>query len=681
MGGVDAVMDQFVWGKRVAYDAPVWQTPKLGSSITHAYGKPDDVTLIEIFGARGQDLTYPEMKWWADHVQVSGVNFLIPHSFNPRSPNDTDCPPYFYNGGFEPRWPLYRVFADYTSRLSVMLTGGRHVCPVALLYLGNSAHVGRHVTPEQMSEVLQDALYDCDWIPYDVFENDTAIAVKEVKLHNESYKILIVPPVDVIPYATLAKAKEFFDGGGVVVAHGFLPTKSATLGKTSADIAKLREAVWGAAQPGLTVCKVGPAGGRAYLLPEKPTPEQLQQVLAGDAGIHPTLEVIEGRTDHWLHVLHRVKAGRDVFFITNQNHLGEPRTFRFKITADGEPECWDAMRNEISALSRKRTGESVEIDLTLHPSESVLLVFQPKKRALPMRLEAEAKPKREPIPVVREANRKQASARATPAEGKQDEPPFEGCSWVWYPEGNPAAGAPAGVRYFRKQLSLPADRKIKRAACRIACDNDFVLFVNAGKAGESDHGEDSWRRPTQIDVTKLLKAGPNQLAIEAVNSTDKPSPAGLLGRFVVEFEQGEPLSVCIDTTWKTANREQPGWNNADFSDTAWQSAKDVAPYGRVPWGHLSAKGGMTLGPVKGADPFQGRCEIPASVNLARSRAYLEMDALTPEVAARVTVNGHYAGGFIGKPLRLEITKHLKYGGNAIRIEPFAPRSARLVIYE
>ena len=129
MGGIDAVFSQFNMGQRVANDAPCWQTPKLGSSITHAYGKPDDITMVEIFGARGQDLTYPEMKWWTDHMQVSGVNFLIPHSFNPRAPRDTDCPPYFYNGGFEPRWPLYRVFADYTSRLSLMLTGGRHVCP------------------------------------------------------------------------------------------------------------------------------------------------------------------------------------------------------------------------------------------------------------------------------------------------------------------------------------------------------------------------------------------------------------------------------------------------------------------------------------------------------------------------------------------------------------------------
>ena len=42
--------------------------------------------------------------------------------------------------------------------------------------------------------------------------------------------MLVVPPVEVIPYATLAKVKEFFDAGGVVIGYGFLPTKSATLG-------------------------------------------------------------------------------------------------------------------------------------------------------------------------------------------------------------------------------------------------------------------------------------------------------------------------------------------------------------------------------------------------------------------------------------------------------------------
>ncbi len=47
MGAIDAVFKQFVPGKK---DDSTYQTPKLGSSITHAYGKPDDVTMCEIFG-------------------------------------------------------------------------------------------------------------------------------------------------------------------------------------------------------------------------------------------------------------------------------------------------------------------------------------------------------------------------------------------------------------------------------------------------------------------------------------------------------------------------------------------------------------------------------------------------------------------------------------------------------
>ncbi|MEI6676601.1 MAG: hypothetical protein WCO57_15635, partial [Verrucomicrobiota bacterium] len=70
-------------------------------------------------------------------------------------------------------------------------------------------------------------------------------------------------------------------------------------------------------------------------------------------------------------------------------------------------------------------------------------------------------------------------------------------------------------------------------------------------------------------------------------------------------------------------------------------------------------------------------EIPTTVDLTKSDVILTMDELAPEGAARVTVNGQAAGGFIGKPYRLKLTAFLKPGTNAIRIEPFAPKQARL----
>jgi hypothetical protein len=674
MGGIDAVFSQFAMGKRVAYDAPCWQTPKLASSVSHAYGKSNDVAMVEIFGARGQDLTYPEMKWWADHMQVSGVNFLIPHSFNPRSPKDTDCPPYFYDGGYEPRWPLYRVFADYTSRLSLMLTGGRHVCPVALLYLGQSAQCGKYILPDQISESLQDALYDCDWLPFEVFEKDTTVGRADMKLRNESYRVLVVPPAEVIPYATLAKAREFFDHGGVVLAHGFLPRKSATLGKTASDISQLREALWGNPTPGLSICKTGPGGGRSYLLPAQPTPEQLQEVLAGDARIHPTLEVLAGTTDHWLHVLHRVKEGRNVFFVANQNHQGEPRTFRFRIAAEGVPECWDAMRNEITAVPFSRKGSQVELSLTMEPNESVLLVFQPKKRALPPHREPGSKVSQKTIAVTRDPT--PALPKLEPPVSSGPAAALTGCSWTWYPEADPAQAAPPGTRYFRRQLTTPAGAKIKKASFAASADNSFTLFINGKEAGHGDSSAEGWRNPVELDVTSSLQPGLNQLAIAAVNGGDKPNPAGLIGRLTVELESGKVLIERVSQAWKASNQKTDQWAQTSFDDSAWPGACELVPFGGGPWGMLGSN--VTLGPVK-ADPFFGHCEV-AAADLKYSRVYLELGDLAPEIAARVTVNGKSAGGFISKPARLEISEHLKPGSNALRIEPFAPQSVRLVVY-
>ena len=80
-----------------------------------------------------------------------------------------------------------------------------------------------------------------------------------------------------------------------------------------------------------------------------------------------------------------------------------------------------------------------------------------------------------------------------------------------------------------------------------------------------------------------------------------------------------------------------------------------------------------------ADPFRGHFAVPADVDPAKCRVCLEMDGL-PDDSAAVTVNGVYAGGVIGRPLRLDITRHLKPGENTVVIEPLAPKSARIVVY-
>ncbi len=655
MGGMDLVCQQLWPGER---RDGIYQLPKLTSSISHAYNKTDDLAMCEIFGAYGQGITYPQMKWLCDEHQVRGVNYLIPHSFNPRAPNDTDCPPYFYNGDEDARWPLYRVWADYTNRLSLMLSGGKHVAPVAFLFCGNSVYVGKATTPENMTSTLQDALYDCDWLPYEVFEGDMKVTGKELAHGNERYRILVVPPVEVIPYASLVKVKQFFDAGGVVVAYDYLPSVSATLGRTSSDIKAVTEAVWGAdAKAGLDAQKTNPAGGRSYLVPGNVTPEQIQQVLGKDAQVTPTLQVAKGDTNHWLHVLHRQKSGQDVFLVCNQDIQNGAKQFTFRVKAKGQPERWDAMRNEITTPSFKRiNADTVDVSITLEQMESVLLVFRTDNQAHPMRLDTAAKPRLAPIAVTRTNTVQSAQVGSS----------LFGCSWVWFPEGNPRAEAPAGTRWFKKEITIPENAKITQAAFLLSADNVYELFVNGKSAGKSAGGAEDWRKPGTLDISKLLKSGQNVFTIAATNlKSGNANPAGLIGRYTISVENGKPIVGWIDKTWMATNAEQPD------ASAIWVAALEIAKFGEMPWG---AMGGTILP----ADPFAGKCTIPQSVNLKKNRVFLEMDDLSE--GASVKVNGKFAGGIIGKPFRIDVTKLLKPGANSVTIEPYAPKSVSLVVY-
>ena len=355
--------------------------------------------------------------------------------------------------------------------------------------------------------------------------------------------MLIVPPVEVIPYATLAKAKEFFEAGGVVVGYGFLPSKSATLGKTGADIAAFARDL--GRQRASPADGLQDQPGRRTLVPalrRSPTPQEITATLAGDAGVHPTLEVLEGKRQRLAaRAAPRRRRGRDVFFVCNQNHQGAARQFRFRATAAGEPECWDAMRNEITAVPFQRIDAgTVEFSLTMEPLESMLMVFQSKRVVRPMRIEPGTRPLREPIVLACDLNptRPEPLAAKTKPLTKAD---LAGGKWIWFPEGNPAAGAPpASTTSAKRLLSLPIGRSRRPASCSQPT-TPTILYVNGNPVGNGD----DWKQLRVLEFTQHLQTGPNVLAIAAINGGQSPNPAGLLGRFIVDFEQGPPLTGAI----------------------------------------------------------------------------------------------------------------------------------------
>ena len=175
-----------------------------------------------------------------------------------------------------------------------------------------------------------------------------------------------------------------------------------------------------------------------------------------------------------------------------------------------------------------------------------------------------------------------------PAGAIDTTPTLQNASWVWFPEGNPAASAPVATRWFRRTFSVPADRALQSAILRVVADNSATVFVNGREVGRA---KDSWKTRSNFDVKTALVAGNNSIAIAVANESDTaenvPNPAGLAVELNARFADGEPLSVVTDASWKTSDQSPEGWQNTDFVDANWKPAQVIAKVGEGPWGTIA----------------------------------------------------------------------------------------------
>ena len=166
--------------------------------------------------------------------------------------------------------------------------------------------------------------------------------------------------------------------------------------------------------------------------------------------------------------------------------------------------------------------------------------------------------------------------------GSQEQSSFEGAQWIWFPEGNPAAEAPKGERFFRRNVELPADASLKRAQLLLTVDDQFTLFVNGQEVGKSSGETDAWKSFKTFDLKSRLRPGANVLAVKAFNNGNA---AGLLAKLEIELGSGPLVTAVSDKTWKVVDAMVDGWTSAGFNDRAWKTAREIAKLGEGPWGN------------------------------------------------------------------------------------------------
>ncbi|MEO9322932.1 family 78 glycoside hydrolase catalytic domain [Nocardioides sp. C4-1] len=156
---------------------------------------------------------------------------------------------------------------------------------------------------------------------------------------------------------------------------------------------------------------------------------------------------------------------------------------------------------------------------------------------------------------------------------------FAGTPWIWTPESG-APVAPGEPRAFRRTLTSPAGRSATRADVLITADDSFDLRVNGTQVGATQGAVNEWQQSHLYSVP--VQPATNLIAVRTTNGAG--SPAGLIARVVVHYDDGSTTEVTTDTAWKGSKTVPADWFSPTLDDGSWPAAVVQATYGSGPWG-------------------------------------------------------------------------------------------------
>jgi hypothetical protein len=346
----------------------------------------------------------------ANWEYVLGVNLFNNHGYHYSIEGERkrDWPPsQFYH---HPWWDHYPEFTNYMARLSHLLTGGHHVAKLLVLY--PIASIWTNFMPQEHDAVskvierdfnhLTDALlrlhHDFDYVDEDVLAEATVDGGK-IKIRDEEFEVLILPPVTHIKPSTFARIKELVDGGGSVIATTLLPVHFIEAGNAAPvptngetadfagffghDPAALLERFIDDDPVPFEIHHRTGAGGRGNIfvitgpgLGTDAEPITTEAKAALDEAVKKCITPDVTISDPDVFYLHRVNSDLDLYFFANTTQEDRGRV---EVTFErvGRPELWDARTGEITPLAvyDLRDGRLV-VSLDFPPSESRVVVIR-----------------------------------------------------------------------------------------------------------------------------------------------------------------------------------------------------------------------------------------------------------------------------------------------------------------
>jgi hypothetical protein len=502
-------------------EGPQWRQfsyTRWASSASHLYNRT--VTSAETFTWLHSPVfaaTPLDMKVEADRMFLSGVNQIVGHGW-----------PYTPPGVAEPGWNLYAaaVFDDhnpwypvmpdvtrYLQRASWMLRQGKPVTDVAILLPEDDAQaafrpgkvsvtdeMGKLISPSLVHAIL-DAGYTFDFV-----DAATLQALDKI-----AYPIIVLPPTQRMPLATVQMLAEYVAHGGHVIATGTLPSLAPGL-QEARDSMKVRESMQ-------RLFKAGnfPAVQAAAIAE---LPDALHGALLPDlvSSSLPDPAAAGNDVNAGLGFVHRNLRGQDLYFVVNSSSSPLTTSLTFR-----------ASHRSITVLSLD-TGRAIAgkagagaFPVQLAPYESAVFLTSPGSLTSPERgFSAD-------VPEAGGGSNSQLhwkiSFPNSPAQPLESFVPWNALPGKSFFSGEATYTTslnlkqPSTDRVFldfghakpisdTRRPGSPGIHALVEQPIRDAA----IVYVNGIRVGSL------WHPPYRLNITSLLKAGENKIEVHVYNT-------------------------------------------------------------------------------------------------------------------------------------------------------------------
>lgn len=369
MAGVDIVLHQLMPGldsrKFPSYTRTGWDgefftycLAKLGSSCAELDEGMHGRSLAEVFGAYGWAEGLRLMKWEADHLLSRGINHFVPHAFSMKPFPDTDCPPHLFAGGADPEFFALPELFGYIEQMATVLSGGRHVSSVALLYHAEAEWSGDRMLVQVPARILTQEQVEFDIVSLDMLYGAVmGTGVFEVTGHE--FSALVVPYAERLPRAGLERiAGLAYAGVQVVFVDGYPREVSEDVAVAGSSVA--------AESAGEAF---GGEDALAFLQRTCACVSTLDLTSALIAALPGLDHLVTKEPCPWLRFYHYQQDGRDIIMLFNEDYR-TAHVARVRI-----PSCEDLMVwRPLDGTIDDSLAPGTMLDLAFEAGEAVLLV-------------------------------------------------------------------------------------------------------------------------------------------------------------------------------------------------------------------------------------------------------------------------------------------------------------------